>query len=107
MVQTISGITVWQLFCAFDFSSFPVTLSLLVYFVYRLHYLYVTHVLYAVCAGDEQQNGALFFAVCRGKVSEGLDFADSNARAVITVCKYTHVQSSDINVCCVAVYFHV
>ena len=29
--------------------------------------------------------GALFLAVCRGKVSEGLDFADSNARAVITV----------------------
>ena len=32
-----------------------------------------------------QQDGALFFAVCRGKVSEGLDFADNNARAVITV----------------------
>ncbi|KAK3588854.1 hypothetical protein CHS0354_035997 [Potamilus streckersoni] len=30
-------------------------------------------------------DGALFFAVCRGKVSEGLDFADNNARAVITV----------------------
>ena len=29
--------------------------------------------------------GALFLAVCRGKVSEGLDFSDSNARAVITV----------------------
>jgi len=29
--------------------------------------------------------GALFFAVCRGKVSEGLDFTDNNARAVITV----------------------
>ena len=28
-------------------------------------------------------NGALFLAVCRGKVSEGLDFADNNARAVI------------------------
>lgn len=24
-------------------------------------------------------------AVCRGKVSEGLDFSDDNARAVITV----------------------
>ena len=31
------------------------------------------------------QNGAIFFAVCRGKVSEGLDFADNNARAVICV----------------------
>lgn len=29
--------------------------------------------------------GALFLAVCRGKVSEGLDFADHNARAVICV----------------------
>ena len=31
------------------------------------------------------QDGALFFAVFRGKVSEGLDFADNHARAVITV----------------------
>ena len=31
------------------------------------------------------QDGALFLAVCRGKVSEGLDFSDNNARAVITV----------------------
>ncbi|GFX53219.1 fanconi anemia group J protein [Trichonephila clavipes] len=30
-------------------------------------------------------DGAIFLAVCRGKVSEGLDFADDNARAVITV----------------------
>ena len=30
-------------------------------------------------------DGALFLAVCRGKVSEGLDFVDNNARAVITV----------------------
>jgi len=29
--------------------------------------------------------GALLLAVCRGKVSEGLDFSDDNARAVITV----------------------
>ncbi|XP_076333405.1 Fanconi anemia group J protein homolog isoform X2 [Tachypleus tridentatus] len=34
---------------------------------------------------ENQVNGALFLAVCRGKVSEGLDFADNNARAVITV----------------------
>jgi len=27
--------------------------------------------------------GAIFFAVCRGKVSEGIDFADSKGRAVV------------------------
>ncbi|XP_044141143.1 Fanconi anemia group J protein isoform X1 [Bufo gargarizans] len=31
------------------------------------------------------KDGALLIAVCRGKVSEGLDFSDNNARAVITV----------------------
>ncbi|XP_075709107.1 Fanconi anemia group J protein [Rhinoderma darwinii] len=31
------------------------------------------------------KDGALMIAVCRGKVSEGLDFSDDNARAVITV----------------------
>ena len=39
------------------------------------------------CYGAQQCTGALFFAVCRGKVSEGLDFTDNNARAVITVTK--------------------
>ncbi|XP_053176881.1 Fanconi anemia group J protein [Scomber japonicus] len=32
-----------------------------------------------------ERDGALLIAVCRGKVSEGLDFTDDNARAVITV----------------------
>ncbi|KAB1265133.1 Fanconi anemia group J protein [Camelus dromedarius] len=32
-----------------------------------------------------ERDGALLVAVCRGKVSEGLDFSDDNARAVITV----------------------
>ena len=40
---------------------------------------------YFIDDGRGQHNGALFLAVCRGKVSEGLDFADNNARAVITV----------------------
>ncbi|XP_049323145.1 Fanconi anemia group J protein isoform X2 [Astyanax mexicanus] len=31
------------------------------------------------------RDGALLIAVCRGKVSEGLDFTDDNARAVVTV----------------------
>ncbi|UYV83980.1 BRIP1 [Cordylochernes scorpioides] len=34
---------------------------------------------------NKVKKGALMFAVCRGKISEGLDFADNNARAVITV----------------------
>lgn len=34
---------------------------------------------------DGEVNGAFFMAVCRGKVSEGLDFTDDNARAVIAV----------------------
>lgn len=29
------------------------------------------------------EGGAVFFAVCRGKVSEGLDFSDDNGRAVV------------------------
>ncbi|XP_055886515.1 regulator of telomere elongation helicase 1-like isoform X2 [Biomphalaria glabrata] len=32
---------------------------------------------------DPSLNGAIFMAVCRGKVSEGLDFADHNGRAVM------------------------
>ncbi|XP_036612018.1 Fanconi anemia group J protein [Trichosurus vulpecula] len=35
------------------------------------------------CKGD--RDGALLVAVFRGKVSEGLDFSDENARAVITI----------------------
>uniref|UniRef100_A0A8D0HH76 DNA 5'-3' helicase n=1 Tax=Sphenodon punctatus TaxID=8508 RepID=A0A8D0HH76_SPHPU len=31
------------------------------------------------------KDGALLIAVCRGKVSEGLDFSDDNARAVVTI----------------------
>ncbi|XP_035825693.1 regulator of telomere elongation helicase 1 isoform X2 [Aplysia californica] len=32
---------------------------------------------------DPALSGAIFMAVCRGKVSEGLDFADNNGRAVL------------------------
>ena len=46
---------------------------------------YVLLLYYYLDYGGGQYNGALFLAVCRGKVSEGLDFADNNARAVITV----------------------
>ncbi|XP_008274661.1 Fanconi anemia group J protein [Stegastes partitus] len=34
---------------------------------------------------SEERDGALLIAVCRGKVSEGLDFTDDNARAVVTI----------------------
>ncbi|XP_062506888.1 Fanconi anemia group J protein homolog [Corticium candelabrum] len=36
-------------------------------------------------ADEADARGALLIAVFRGKVSEGLDFADNNARAVITI----------------------
>ena len=32
---------------------------------------------------DPNNRGAIFMAVCRGKVSEGLDFANANGRAVL------------------------
>lgn len=32
---------------------------------------------------DVSCRGAIFMAVCRGKVSEGLDFANANGRAVL------------------------
>ncbi|KAL4443214.1 hypothetical protein ABPG75_010969 [Micractinium tetrahymenae] len=42
--------------------------------------------------------GAVFFAVCRGKVSEGLDFADGNARGVIIVgIPFPHAKDLKVN----------
>ncbi|RUS20706.1 hypothetical protein BC937DRAFT_94556 [Endogone sp. FLAS-F59071] len=44
-----------------------------------------------------EKDGALFFAVYRGKVSEGIDFTDDNCRAVIAIgIPYPHV--NDIQV---------
>ncbi|KAI3465455.1 hypothetical protein Pfo_022118 [Paulownia fortunei] len=34
---------------------------------------------------DAKKEGAAFLAVCRGKVSEGMDFSDDNARVVVIV----------------------
>jgi regulator of telomere elongation helicase 1 len=34
-------------------------------------------------AAVKEGRGACFMAVCRGKVAEGLDFADENGRAVL------------------------
>jgi hypothetical protein len=47
---------------------------------------------------DRATSGVVFFAVCRGKVSEGLDFADGAGRAVvITGLPYARV--TDPRVC--------
>ncbi|KAI1723537.1 DEAD2 domain-containing protein [Ditylenchus destructor] len=35
--------------------------------------------------GDPNRDGAIFLAVCRGKLSEGIDFSDSHCRAVVIV----------------------
>ncbi|KAH9693915.1 Helicase ATP-binding domain-containing protein [Citrus sinensis] len=37
---------------------------------------------------NANKKGASFLAVCRGKVSEGIDFSDDNARVVVTVLNY-------------------
>ncbi len=44
-----------------------------------------------LCVSDPLRSGAAFFAVCRGKVSEGIDFADRAGRAVIITgaCRMT------------------
>lgn len=34
---------------------------------------------------DPAYKGAIFMGVCRGKVSEGLDFVDANGRAVMVI----------------------
>lgn len=42
--------------------------------------------------------GAMMLAVCRGKVSEGLDFADANARGVIVVgIPFPNVKDNKVN----------
>lgn len=38
---------------------------------------------YYSAVASPDRKGACFMAVCRGKVSEGLDFCDGNGRAVI------------------------
>ena len=35
--------------------------------------------------GTASQNGAVLMGVCRGRISEGLDFSDNAARCVIIV----------------------
>ncbi|XP_038549559.1 Fanconi anemia group J protein [Micropterus salmoides] len=43
------------------------------------------HTYYDAVKYCAERDGALLIAVCRGKVSEGLDFTDDNARAVVTI----------------------
>ncbi|KAF0690279.1 Aste57867_18305 [Aphanomyces stellatus] len=43
------------------------------------------HAIHAARQPNAPKTGALFFAVFRGKVSEGIDFSNDNARAVIAV----------------------
>ncbi|KAK5643901.1 hypothetical protein RI129_007746 [Pyrocoelia pectoralis] len=40
---------------------------------------------YYARVADSKFKGAIFMGVCRGKISEGLDFADSNGRAVLII----------------------
>jgi regulator of telomere elongation helicase 1 len=52
---------------------------------------------------DPAFDGAIFMAVCRGKVSEGVDFADGRGRAVvITGIPFAH--SKDPKVIIVVLY---
>jgi len=57
--------------------------------MFCLNNFVLTYDIIVVTSSDQSTskciNGALFLAVCRGKVSEGLDFADNNARAVLMV----------------------
>uniref|UniRef100_A0AAQ6IIN2 DNA 5'-3' helicase n=1 Tax=Anabas testudineus TaxID=64144 RepID=A0AAQ6IIN2_ANATE len=46
----------------------------------------------------DRNDGALLIAVCRGKVSEGLDFTDDNARAVVTIgIPYPNIKDLQVN----------
>lgn len=36
-------------------------------------------------AGEGQRDGAILMGVCRGRISEGLDFSDRAARCVIVI----------------------
>ena len=50
---------------------------------------------YAAAPENAKSRGGILLAVCRGKISEGIDFADANARAVIAVgIPYPNIKDS-------------
>ena len=49
------------------------------------HYAAVARGAAAMAMGAASAGGSLFLAVCRGRVSEGLDFSDENCRCVVII----------------------
>lgn len=48
--------------------------------------------------GKTKSCGASFFAVCRGKISEGIDFSDQYARCVVSIgIPYPHAKDLQVN----------
>ena len=61
-----------QIFCSFHLSALCRGSQLSTKVIFVEYY-----------AAAKDKRGACFLAVCRGKVAEGLDFADDNGRACI------------------------
>ncbi|KII74293.1 Fanconi anemia group J protein [Thelohanellus kitauei] len=52
---------------------------------------------FSFCKITRRTTGAVLFAVCRGRISEGIDFRDNRARAVITLgIPYPNIKVLDI-----------
>ncbi|XP_021350741.1 regulator of telomere elongation helicase 1-like [Mizuhopecten yessoensis] len=68
-----------------DFFMYMMTVVLTTTFLINDFFMYMMTAMegYYEKINDPSLNGAIFVAVCRGKVSEGLDFSDINGRAVI------------------------
>ena len=84
-VKACTFLTVCILNCSNSY-NYSENISAFVYICVFLNpFMFCIFILLTIDYGGGHCSGALFLAVCRGKVSEGLDFADNNARAVITV----------------------
>ncbi|KAK6030478.1 hypothetical protein OSTOST_03384 [Ostertagia ostertagi] len=55
--------------------------------------------------GVRSERGAMFFAVCRGKVSEGIDFSDADSRAVCVV-GIPYPPMMDVRICLKRLYIN-